>query len=533
MCLLFTASALQAQVRYLDPMFDVDLTDTVVYATNFNVQLNMQTPLTADVYQPVNDEEELRPVVVLFHTGNFLPQYFNGSAYGGKKDSVNVEILSRLVERGYVGMSATYRFGWNPLAEIQSIRTGSLLQAVYRASQDAHAMARYLRKSVAEDGNPFRVDTNRIVFYGVGSGGYLVQAHNFLDDVDQIALNDQFYDQDGNVLIQVDDISNVEGTIETPRNTVNHPGYSSDVALTVNLGGALGDSLWIDGADNEAPFFATHSATDPFAPFYYGLVTVPTTPPRAVVNVPGSNLVVTLANERGVNDVLAPANAVPLPEMFGSLATTLNATVAAYKQVQYQNPVPGSSTDVFPLGVDNLWTILRQGDAAGSLGVTGATWNWFNEPVLRGTIAFINSQVPDANIDADRIIAGEPLTNPNFNDPDAAKAEIDTIMAHFYPRAWYALDLESLVSTEDVVSNAAVGLEIYPNPVASEFTVAVAETEKINAIRILDMEGRVLRTQSGLNTSQMTLDRQGLPTGLYIVQIMLERGMTARKVVLK
>ena len=535
LCLLVAAGALQAQTRYLDPMFDVEFTENAaVYGQNFNVQLGQVTPLTADLYTPAGDTtDQLRPVVVVFHTGNFLPAYFNGSAYGTKRDSVNVTILNELVSRGYVGMSATYRFGWQPLADDQSIRTGSLLRAVYRASQDAHAMARYLRKTVAEDGNPFQIDTSRIVFYGIGSGGYLVQAHNFLDDVDQIAANDQFYDAMGNVLVNVDTIGNVEGTNQTPFNQPNHVGYSSDVALTVNLGGALGDSLWIDGADNEAPFFATHSATDPFAPYYYGLVTVPTDPPRPVVNVPGSRLVVEICNEEGVNDVLVPANEVPLPSIFSPLSTQVNAIVNAYEGITYQNPVPGSSQDVFPLGVDNLWSVVRQGPTAGSAGVLGSSWNWFDEARLRFIINATNQQVPGANINADVIIAGEGRTNPNFDNPAAAKAEIDTILAHFYPRAWYALDLESLTSTEDVVTATAVGFSVAPNPASEFLMLTTDEGYPMRDVTLYDLNGRLVQRQLSVNSTRYRLERGTLPRGAYVLRIRTDRGVAARKVILE
>lgn len=533
-CLLFAVSSLSAQTRYLDSMFAVNFQENAaIYATNFNVQLGINTPLTADLYTPVGDTtSQLRPVVVLFHTGNFLPAYFNGSAYGTKRDSVNVEILNRLVSRGYVGMAATYRFGWQPTAPDQSIRTGSLLRAVYRASQDAHAMARYLRKTVEEDNNPFQIDTSRIVFYGIGSGGYLVQAHNFLDNVNQIEQNIQFYDANGVVLVNADTIGNVEGTNATPFNTPNNVGYNSDVALTVNLGGALGDSLWIDGADNEAPFIATHSATDPFAPYYYGTVTVPTTPPRTVVDVPGSRLAIEICNEEGVNDILEPANEFPLPSIFSPLSSQVNAIVNAYETIPYQNPVPGSSMDVFNLGVDNLWTIVRSGSAAGLAGVTGSTWNWFDEATLRATIAGTN-MATGAMIDADAIIMGEGQTNPNFATPSAARAEIDTIMAHFYPRAWYALDLESLVSTDEVLTPATVGFTMAPNPAGEFVNIQTDEVHPIRDLGVYDLNGRLVRHQISVNSSRYRLERGTLPRGAYVVRIRTDEGIAARKLILE
>jgi len=525
---------LSAQTRYIDEIFEVADVETVTYATNVNVRLMAAQGLTADVYKPADDESaSLRPVVVLFHTGNFLPQYFNGGAYGAKDDSVNVEILTRLAKRGYVGLSATYRDGWLPTAENQDTRTGTLLQAVYRASQDAHAMARYLRMTVAVEDNPLQIDTNRIVFMGIGSGGYVVNAHNFLDDIDQIAQNAKFYDAGGNLLVDAAVNSNVEGTVMTAQNLVNHPGYSSDVALTFNLGGALGDTLWIDGEANEAPTISAHSATDPFAPYYRGTVIVPTIPPMPVVDVEGSRLVVELANQYGLNDVLAPANELTLPAMFPPICSAVNQISQAYEDVDFMSPIPTNTDDVFKLGTDNLLTYLRT--APPNIGASGATsgmWNWFDEATLRFKINAINTQVPDAGLDADEIIDGEEQTNPLWNQPDAARANIDTVIAFFLPRAWYALDLETLVSTEDLLSSESVGFEVFPNPATTEFIIRTAAEYPIRGLKIMDFNGRQVASYSGINQATFRIERGELPKGNYILQLQLDEGLAVRKLIL-
>ncbi len=213
------------QTLFLDEAFGVSEPETMVYGQNYNVIAgNTITPLPMDVYTPTGDtSSNLRPVVVMFHTGNFLPQYLNGGPYGNRKDSVNVEMLSRFVRKGFVGISADYRLGWQPTAENQTVRTETLLKAVYRASQDAHALARYLRKTVAENGNPMQIDTSKIMFMGVGSGGYLVNAFNYLDSIEQIEQNLQFLDSDFNSLIDTAIMSNPEGTIMATNHVVNSP----------------------------------------------------------------------------------------------------------------------------------------------------------------------------------------------------------------------------------------------------------------------------------------------------------------------
>ncbi|HBE12509.1 MAG TPA: hypothetical protein DCY76_08760, partial [Flavobacteriales bacterium] len=84
--LLSLAFGLNAQERYLDEIFDeVQVTEDVQYAANITVITAlqglppMQMPQLMDVYEPVGDTLTSRPLILLFHTGNFLPQYANGS----------------------------------------------------------------------------------------------------------------------------------------------------------------------------------------------------------------------------------------------------------------------------------------------------------------------------------------------------------------------------------------------------------------------------------------------------------------------
>ncbi|WP_209280322.1 T9SS type A sorting domain-containing protein [Neolewinella marina] len=519
---------MQAQTRYLDAMFNVSAPETVTYANNISILTGTPTPtdLKMDVYQPVNDTAQLRPVVVTWHTGNFLPQVLNFSAYGDTKDSINVNLMRRVVSRGYVGISADYRKGWLPTADNQDVRTGTLLQAVYRASQDAHALARYLRKTVAEDGNPYRIDTSRIVYMGTGSGGYVVMAHATLDRIEEIATNPQFYDEDGNLLVDPAVLSNPQGTTQAQINIPNHVGYSSDVAMAVNIAGALGDSIWMEGKPNEPMILAYHSLTDPFAPYYAGTVIVPTTN-QPVVDVAGSNLFIRRANALGLNADLEAANALTLDAKFGPLATKINQINAQYKQMQVKSPIPTATNDVFQYSRDNMFPFRYSR-------VVGAPYNYFNTDRLSQLVAGYNAAFPNDTRDVNVIVAGEAQTNPNYNNPAAANLVIDTIMAHFLPRAYIGLKLgDASTSIEEVMSNAAVGLDLYPNPTTGGFTVSVAENLRIRQIDVFDINGRNVARFTGLNQSSYNVERGDLPKGQYIVQLRLDEGTTARKVMLR
>ena len=85
--LLFSALAVclavlqvNAQTRYLDEVFDeVTVTTDVVYGQNITVITALQglppmmEDLKCDIYEPTGDTETERPLLLIFHTGNFLP----------------------------------------------------------------------------------------------------------------------------------------------------------------------------------------------------------------------------------------------------------------------------------------------------------------------------------------------------------------------------------------------------------------------------------------------------------------------------
>ena len=183
-CLLLAAFAIcltaGAQTRYLDEVFsDVTVTSDIQYGTNITVITALQglppapQPLVLDLYEPTGDTETDRPLLLYFHTGNFLPPYINGGPLGTKTDSTAVEICTRYAKMGYVVASVDYRLGWNPTAATQAERTLQLIQAAYRGVQDSRTAVRFFRKSVAEDGDPYGINTAQIGLIGEGTGGYI------------------------------------------------------------------------------------------------------------------------------------------------------------------------------------------------------------------------------------------------------------------------------------------------------------------------------------------------------------------------
>ena len=300
-----------AQTRYLDEVFsDVTVTSDIQYGTNITVITALQglppapQPLVLDLYEPTGDTETSRPLLMMFHTGNFLPPYLNGGTQGTKTDSAIVEICTRYAKMGYVVASVDYRLGWNPLAETQEERTLQLIQAAYRGVQDSRTAVRYFRKSVAEDGNPHGIDDTKIAFGGDGTGGYITLASAGISSYNDIILDDSgvpiskfWYDPGTGTQIPmvVEDIhGNPDATNDAyaPAEIggfqlcmANHVGYSSDFNFQMNLGGALGDLNWLDEGD--VPMVSFQGPHDQFAPYTTGVLIVPTTN-EPVVEVSGA-----------------------------------------------------------------------------------------------------------------------------------------------------------------------------------------------------------------------------------------------------
>ena len=122
-----------SQTRYLDDVFiNVTVTSDVEYAQNISILPAILSggvnppalmPILCDIYEPTGDSLTDRPVIVLAHTGSFLPPVINGQPTGSKLDSSIVQQCMRWARKGYVAVAMNYRLGWNPTSTDQDVRT--------------------------------------------------------------------------------------------------------------------------------------------------------------------------------------------------------------------------------------------------------------------------------------------------------------------------------------------------------------------------------------------------------------------------
>lgn len=478
-------------------------------------------PIKMDIYTPpADDEESNRPVILYLHTGNFLPGIINGGPTGSKQDSVLVNMCKRWAQAGYVVAAVDYRLGWNPISSDPDVRRGTLLKAVYRAIHDTQTAVRYLRATVGE-GNPYKIDPDKIALFGQGSGGYVAQAYATLDDYNTQVLIDKFEGADGLPYV----IEGVDGTIDGGPGFTRLPdplqvaGISKKVSMSINLGGALADISWLK--QGHAPMIALHCVRDPFAPFDNGTVVVPTTN-EDVVDVSGGNVFIQKAVDLGNNDVFLtiPDGNDPFTdrarETYGQ---TFDYILSSQPTITISQNPEGLFPFVLPINTMGGNRFTNQ----------GAPWEWWDYNTLQAVVAGVNAALNE-NYNADVIHQQSVASNPGMG-PEKGKAYIDTIQGYVNPRIMCVFELPGApctVGINDAKKDNNTTTSIYPNPAQSSLTIRNDES-LIRRVELVDITGRVVSIKT-INAHTYTLHRGNLNNGIYLLKIHFDKEQITKKV---
>lgn len=481
--------------RYIDQVFaTVKLDTNITYGVNATAlalaQAGQAIPqaLQMDIYQPEGDTSVRRPLVMVYHTGNFLPFPQNGGTGGTRRDSVVVEVCKRLARMGYVSAAVSYRLGWNPVAPSQSDRIFGIINAAYRGVQDARTAIRYFKRNVVEQSNTFKVDTSKMTVWGIGTGGYVSLATASLDVYSKVLLPKFTVQVGGQPFPMV--VESINGDINGTSvgvvpagipypfpagdtlNYPNHVGYSSAYQLTVNLGGAMGDSSWVDAG--QRPIISFQVPTDPFAPYNCSVLNVPPPINLPVVDVCGANIVSIQQDRFGNNQV--------------------------FKNAKFNDPIT-TVMNTRNSGREGLAPLPRV-DPTDS-----APWD------------FYAANNPNAT------------TPPN---PVSARLYIDTIMRYFAPRACVALGLNcnlAGISATKVINAGDVALQMMPNPAFDQVRIQTSLDFPIQDVQVFDLSGKMVKSAMNLKDSNYTLRRDNLPNGMYVVKLRFEQGIVTQKLV--
>jgi para-nitrobenzyl esterase len=271
--LVATGTQLFAQCdgnRYLDYIFsDTYSTIDIQYGSNINYQ-GASESLYMDVYEPVGDALDNRPLVIMCHGGYFLS--------GDKAAADMLPLCTDLARMGYVVASINYRLGI-PFGADLEVPYG---QAVVRAVQDVRAAIRWFRKNADTDGNTYRINPEQIFVGGASAGGFMALHLAYMDESDIPAWLDMT-------------IPGLEGGLEGES---GNPGYPTDITGILPVSGAMGDSDWIDEGDN-TPACMFHGDADATVTIdsatfvLFGLINVTT--------IEGSNYIADRMDELGID----------------------------------------------------------------------------------------------------------------------------------------------------------------------------------------------------------------------------------------
>jgi hypothetical protein len=518
-CSLMVSVTAVAQ-RYTTEIFndnEIIVSSDVNYGVNFNPYVdsamlggtNLQ-PLQADFYMPspTADTTTNRPVVIVWHTGSFLPKGLNGSPLGTRQDSAVVEMCRRFAKMGYVSIAASYRLGWLANSTNLDVRRGSNLLAVYYSIQDAKALVRYLNLTQMGAGNPYGINASNTIMVGQGSGGYLTFAYATIDKHSEVAGPSKFKYQDstgifgqpvlpGDAYVDTSIVGDIDGygaevvitgqnTLGLPtmdysspgRNYINHAGMPDDILMAINMGGAMGDGAWLEQGD--VPMLSIHSKFDFFAPYDTGMVYVPIGQQFfPVVSVTGSYAAIKAANALGNNDIFLNEN--------------------------YTDQVWVDQQATNPTNEECLYTIeIAPPNATMPWVVHTAPWNWY---------------------DSNDPMASQNPANPNVKA--TSQAWIDTVMSFIVPRIATVLQAEGVPAG---IVEAAQSFKVYPNPASDLVSIKGTNGSSFNRVQAFDITGRVVYT-SDASGSSLSIDVSNWNNGIYLVQIATDSGVQVKRIV--
>jgi pimeloyl-ACP methyl ester carboxylesterase len=259
--LLFSNTIANAQVapsagcfsggRYINKIFTVNTAPTtVVYGRNTAINGSVKT-LRMDIYQPDNDAAGVdRPVLMFAFGGSFIS--------GTRTDASVVQVCKAFAARGYVTCAIDYRiYDGIPIPLPDSNKFAHM---VVKAVADVKAAARYLRKTAA-NGNPYRIDVNKILAGGISAGGIATLHAAYLREVTDAAPFIQNY---------INSNGGIHGNTDDPAGSAMM--YSDSIHGIVNYFGGLYQTAMIDAG--EPPLVSIHGTNDNVVPYNYGYANV-------------------------------------------------------------------------------------------------------------------------------------------------------------------------------------------------------------------------------------------------------------------
>jgi predicted esterase len=227
--------------RYNSQIFEsITITKHIRYGANVTLGGNTQG-LDLDIYQPENDTEINRPLIVLAHGGSFI---------AGNKSDLE-ETATFLAKAGYVVASINYR-----LLDVTPTQL-AFKQVVMNAVVDMKAAVRFFTKDAA-NANLYKINPNKIFIGGYSAGAITALHYAYVNETSELSSIG------GSSFV---DYINSKGGLEGMSGNENFP---SSVKGVINISGALFNKSFINS--NEPTLYSIHGTDDAVVPYLQGNV---------------------------------------------------------------------------------------------------------------------------------------------------------------------------------------------------------------------------------------------------------------------
>lgn len=230
--------------RYINNIFtDINVTEDIKYGEGNEINGTFRE-LYMDIYEPADDTEQNRPVIIMAFGGSFIA--------GNRKD---IDWLcTAYAQKGYVAVSIDYRlYDGLPFPLPTAVQ---MQEVVIKSVSDFKGAIRHLRQD-ADNGNTFNINPDIILVGGISAGGIAAAHTAMLDSTDT-------FEEDITQIIE--DNGGLEG------NTNNLFEYTTEVQGLINFSGGLASADWIDSED--PAFFSIHDEFDDVVPYEGGFASV-------------------------------------------------------------------------------------------------------------------------------------------------------------------------------------------------------------------------------------------------------------------
>lgn len=244
--------------RYIDDVFSDFTVSTVTYGSNTSI-FGFNQDLKMDIYEPVGDIHEQRPVILFAFGGSFI---------AGSRTSM-ASYCEQFAKKGYVAVTIDYRLGFLGFGE------EAVTGAVMRAVSDMKGAVRFFRQDAATN-NVYKIHSDYILVGGYSAGAITATHTAYLDENDE------------NIPSFTIDIINSNGGFEGNTGDADNLSYSSEVFAVYSLSGGLREKEWIDEDETE-PLVSYHGIADGTVPYLNGLA-------NNIAEIDGSGLLHIQAN---------------------------------------------------------------------------------------------------------------------------------------------------------------------------------------------------------------------------------------------